>query len=203
MRKIDNDLLLDLFKRGVPQKAIAAKLGVTPAAVCKKLKRLLPIPKSFQRLTDKQKQFVALKPKGLSATKAALESYNCKDVESAKVVGSKLMAKPEIQQSIRELMDTVGLTRRYRLSKLRQHVDNVDPTVSLRALDLSFKLDGYTEQEDKRPVIYITSEKLAILNGAAQLVRQYEEGKLNWEEYEHKQNLIAGQQEEPTDQEAK
>jgi len=203
MRKIDNDLLLDLFKQGMPQKDIAAKLGVTPAAICKKLKRLLPLPESFQRLTDKQKQFVALRAKGVTASKAALESYNCKNIESAKVVASKLMAKPEIQQSIKELMDTVGLTRRYRLSRLREHVDNVDPTVSLRALDLSFRLDGYTEQADTRPIIHISSEKLNILNGAAQLVKAYEEGKLNLEEYEYKQDLITGQQEEPTDQEAK
>ena len=40
-----------------------------------------------------------------------------------------------------------GLTRRYRVHRLKDHVDNVDPNVSLKALDQSWKLEGlYTEK---------------------------------------------------------
>ena len=39
-------------------------------------------------------------------------------------------------------MDYHGLTKSYRVQKLRKQVDNRDPNVSLKALDQTFKIDG-------------------------------------------------------------
>jgi hypothetical protein len=144
-KKIDDTGLLTMFKEGKLQKEIATHFGVSPVAVCKRLKRLLPVPESvFDKfdLTEKEKAFCIEKAKGRNNTQAALASYEAGSLQSAKVIGSQLMDKPEIQQSIIELMDSCGLTRNYRIKKLKQHIDHVDPQASLRALDMSFKLDN-------------------------------------------------------------
>jgi len=61
--------------------------------------------------------------KGSTQTQAALQSYECGTLPSAKSLASQLMAKPEISLAITELMQEAGLTKRYRLNKLRQIVD--------------------------------------------------------------------------------
>ncbi len=52
------------------------------------------------------------------------------------------MKNPEIRLAIDELMEYHGLGRSYRIKKLADHVDNADPNVSLKALDMTFKLDN-------------------------------------------------------------
>jgi len=54
----------------------------------------------------------------------------------------RLAKDPDIRQAIADLMDEKGLTQDYRIGKLKEHVDNLDPNVSLRALEQSWKLDG-------------------------------------------------------------
>jgi hypothetical protein len=57
------------------------------------------------------------------------------------------MQKPDIQTAVAELMQEEGLTRRYRVQKLKSHIDHPDPNVSLKSLDQSWKLDGaYVEK---------------------------------------------------------
>ncbi|MFZ5988086.1 MAG: terminase small subunit [Bacillota bacterium] len=127
------------------QKEIAEYFRVSPVAICKRLKRLLPQPEEIldkHNLTEQQKRFVIEKTKGKTNTQAVLESYEVSSMGSAKVIGSNLMAKPEIKMAINELMEHHCLTRSYRIHKLKQHIDNRDPNVSLKALDLSWKLDG-------------------------------------------------------------
>ena len=57
-----------------------------------------------------------------------------------------LMKHPDIEAAITEILQEEGLTRRYRVQKLKTHVDAIDPHVSLKALDQSWKLDGYVEK---------------------------------------------------------
>lgn len=143
-RKIRDDELLEMLKQGKMQKEIAEHFGVSPAAVCKRLKRLLPQPESVldkYSLTDQQKQFVIEKAKGKTNTQAVIASYEVTSMQSAKVIGSQLMDKPEIKMALNELME-LHLPQYHRIRKLRSHVDNRDPNVSLKALDLSWKLDG-------------------------------------------------------------
>ena len=69
------------------------------------------------------------------------------------------MKRPEIQQSITDLMNTVGLTRLYRVKKLRQHVDHLDPNVSLKALDQSWRLESlYLEKPEVNIQIDLAAE---------------------------------------------
>ena len=79
---------------------------------------------------------------GKSATAAALESHDCKSREVAKVMGSQLLDKPDIDRAISQILQEEGLTKRYRVRKLKSHVDPPDPNISLKALDQSWKLDG-------------------------------------------------------------
>ncbi|OPY65606.1 MAG: Terminase small subunit [Syntrophorhabdaceae bacterium PtaU1.Bin034] len=144
-KKIDDTVLLRLYQdEGKSQKEIAGYFGCTPPPVCRRLKKLLPkrTPEAFEKLTDKEKQFCVAMTEGKNQTDAALEAYDTESRKSAKVIGSNLMTKPEIQLAISELMEINGLTRNYRIKKLKKHVDNKDANVSLRALDMSFKLDN-------------------------------------------------------------
>ena len=60
------------------------------------------------------------------------------------------MKNKDIQEAISELMEQEGLGRHYRVKKLKSHVENRDPGVSLRALDMSFKLgDDYPGEKTR------------------------------------------------------
>jgi hypothetical protein len=153
-KKIDDNLLLEMLKQGKLQKEIAEHFGVTPVAICKRLQKLLPPPESIlikHDLTDQQKRFCIEKAKGKTNTQAVLSSYEVGSMQSAKVIGSNLMDKSNVRQAIDELMEIHGLSRSYRIQRLKQHVDNpIDANVSLKALDMSFKLaDDYPSQKNE------------------------------------------------------
>ncbi|MBI3755394.1 MAG: terminase small subunit [Deltaproteobacteria bacterium] len=155
MRKIDDKKLLEMIKQGKLQKEIAEHFKVSPVAVCKRLKRLLPPPKSLENLTAKEKKFAIEVSRGKTATQATLASYEVSSMNSAKVMGSQLMNKPEIKMAIEELMEWHGLTRSYRIKKLKEHTENRDPGVSLKALDMSFKLANEYPQNRQEATIHI------------------------------------------------
>lgn len=144
-KKIDDNLLLEMLKEGKKQTEIAAHFNVSPVAICKRLKRLLPQPETILDkfdLSEKEKRFAIEKARGKNNTEAAMASYEVTSRESAKVVGSQLMGKAEVRLAIDELMESHGMGRSFRVGKLKTHVDNRDPNISLKALDMSFKLDG-------------------------------------------------------------
>jgi len=142
MRKIDDKLMLQMIEEGKTQKKVAEHFGVSPAAVCKRLKKYPPLPESLEKLTDKEQKFALEVAAGKTQTQAALASFECGSMDSAKSLGSKLMNKPDIQTAVAEIMQLEGLTRTDRVRMLKQHVFNRDPNVSLKALDQSWKLDG-------------------------------------------------------------
>ena len=141
-RKIDDNQLLQLLREGKNQKQIASALGVSNVAVHKRLKKLLPVPKSLENLTPKEQKFCQLVAQGKSRTNAVMDVYDVSSRESAKVLQNTLMRKDDIKIAISELMEIYGLTRGYRIYKLKSHIDHPDPMASLKALDLSWKLDG-------------------------------------------------------------
>jgi predicted transcriptional regulator len=146
MRITDDETILEMLKNGKTQKEIAEHFGVSPAAICKRLKKLLPPPESLQELTEKEQAFAVAISKGMTQTDAAMAAFDVTTRASAKSLGCTLMTKPDIQVAVADLMQQQGLTRTYRVQKLKQHVDNRDPNVSLKALDQSWKLEGaYTE----------------------------------------------------------
>ncbi|GAB4389919.1 MAG: hypothetical protein Kow0025_18430 [Thermodesulfovibrionales bacterium] len=157
MRKIDDEKLLAMLKEGRTQKEAAEFFGVSCPAVCKRVKRL-NLTKALRGLTKRERKFAIEKAKGASNVAAAMQSYEVTSMASARVIGSQLMAKPEIQMAISELMDYHGLTKSYRIKKLRQHVDHPDPTASLKALDMSFKLDGsYAPERHDLSILSLTA----------------------------------------------
>jgi DNA-binding Lrp family transcriptional regulator len=144
-RKIRDDELLAMYRSGTPQKEIATAMGVSEPAISKRLKRLLPQPEDVlnkYNLTPQQQRFVVARAKGKTATQAVLESYEVGSMESAKVIGSQLMSRPEIRTVIAELLEIKGYGREYRVQKLGNHMDNADPVVSLKALEMGFKLSN-------------------------------------------------------------
>jgi predicted transcriptional regulator len=149
-RKTDDNVILQMLSQAKSQKEIAEHFGVSQAAVCKRVKKInavLKVKKSLEGLTDKQKNFALAIAEGKSQSQAAMESHDCSSFDSAKNLGSQLMARPDIQTAVAELMQEEGLTRRYRVRKLKGHVDHADPNVSLKALDQSWKLDGAYKEE--------------------------------------------------------
>jgi transposase len=149
---INDNQLLEMYRAGKLQREIAEHFKVSPVAISKRLKRLLPQADDVldkYRLTKKEKNFVVQKAKGKSNTQAALETYEAKSRTTAKVIGSQLMEKENVKLAIDELMDVHGLTKSYRVSRLRDHVDNRDPNISLKALDQTWRLDGSYKPEDE------------------------------------------------------
>ena len=148
MRKTDDKVILQMLREGKTQKEIAEHFNVSGAAICKRVKKLLnKKPESFERLTKKEQKFALSVAEGKTQTQAALDSHECSSLDSAKSMGHQLMQKPDIQTAVAELMQEEGLTRRYRVQKLKGHIDHPDPNVSLKGLDQSWKLDGaYTEK---------------------------------------------------------
>ena len=147
-RKTDDNVILQMLSEGKTQKEIAEFFDVSSAAICKRVKRLLTKkPESLDRLTERQKRFALAIAEGKSQTRAALDSHECRSLDSAKSLGYQLMQKPDIQMAVADLMQEEGLTRRHRVRTLKKHIDHPDPNVSLKGLDQSWKLDGAYKEE--------------------------------------------------------
>ena len=148
MRKTDDHVILQMLNEAKTQKEIAEHFNVSGAAICKRVKKILSKkPESLENLTEKKQKFVLAIAEGKSQTIAALNSHDCSSLDSAKSMGHQLMQKPDIQIAVSELMQEAGLTRRYRVQKLKSCIDHPDPNVVLKSLDQSWKLDGaYVEK---------------------------------------------------------
>src|SRR5208283_1282826 len=132
-RKIDDNLLLQLFresedKRGI-QKKLADHFKVSPVAIHKRLKKILPKPQSLENLTPKEQKFAVAVAEGKSRTQAVMDSYDVSSRASAKAMQNALMEKDDVRLAIAELMNIFGLTRGYRINKLKTHIDHVDPGI--------------------------------------------------------------------------
>jgi predicted DNA-binding protein (UPF0251 family) len=147
MRKIDDTELIRLADANTPQKDIAASMGVSEAAISKRLKRLRQHanrPAILDRLTEKEQRFVSAIAEGRTQTDAAAWAFNVTTRDSAKSLGSRMMKREDVQEAITAVMESEGLTRRYLVRRLKGHVDSADPTTSIRAVDMGLKLhDSY------------------------------------------------------------
>lgn len=147
-RKIHDDELLKMHSKGISGKALAAHFQVSPAAVSKRLKKLLPSAEEIlnkHSLTEQQKVFVVEKARGRSNAQAVKAAYDVSSTESAKSLGTQLMDNSSIRACIDEIMKAHGLTRSHLIGRLKSHVDNnLDPHLSLKAVDMGLKLtDSY------------------------------------------------------------
>jgi hypothetical protein len=148
-RIISDEQIVTLYRQGLNQSQIGNALGVSNVAIHKRLKRILVMQK-LERLTPKEQQFCLAVAEGKSRTQAAMEAYDCSSRESAKALQNTISDKPEIEQSILAIMDLQGLTRTNLVKVLKRHVYNdTDPNVSLRAVDMGFKLsNSYPAQKN-------------------------------------------------------
>jgi Mn-dependent DtxR family transcriptional regulator len=145
-RIFSTEELMALLDQGITKKEASERLGVSPAAVSKIMKRLPPA--SLAKLTHKERMFVEGLSKGLSKTDACNQAYDVSSRDSAKALGHTLSKNPEVCTALADLMEHHGIGRSRRVQKLAQHIENVDATVSLKALDTSFKIDGYQIKND-------------------------------------------------------
>ena len=149
VRKTDDNVILQMLNEGKSLHEIAKHFDCSPNAIWKRKQIILPPPEpeAFSKLTAKQKKFTLAIADGKSQQNAALISHDCKSKESADAMGHQLMQRSDIQTAIQEIMQQEGLTRRYRVRRLKSHIDHADPNVSLKGLDQSWKLEGlYTER---------------------------------------------------------
>jgi len=154
-RKVDDNIVLQLLREGKNQRQIAEYFQVSPVAICKRLKKILPKPKSLDNLTPKEQKFAIAVAEGKSRTQAALDSFDVSSRASAKAMQNALMEKDDVRLAIAELMNIFGLTRGYRINKLKSHVDHVDPSISLKAIEQTWKLDGSYSPEKPTTIVDI------------------------------------------------
>ena len=143
MRKIIDTELLELLDQGMSQKEAAQHFNCSEPAISRRLKKIRPqVPQAFAKLTKKQKNFALALAEGQSKTQAATIAYDVSTIDSARTIGKRLSVDSDIQTAISEILQRNGLTKQYRVNRLRELVDSLDPSVVLRALEITFKLDG-------------------------------------------------------------
>jgi len=104
--------------------------------------------KKDRKLSLKQKQFVkAYIENGGNATKAALETYNVKNYNTAHAIASENLQKPTIKQALGEVSERGGITNDYIFEKLKTAAEaglgiNAKNSDSLNALALMVKING-------------------------------------------------------------
>ena len=54
----------------------------------------------------------------------------------------------DIKIAVAEILQRNGLTKQYRVNRLRELVDSLDSNVALKAIDMTFKLDGSYSPEN-------------------------------------------------------
>jgi hypothetical protein len=150
-----------LYEEGMLQKDIAKTVGCSPTYITKVLKRLnaAKLPESLAGLTEKEQKFALYHGQGMSQTESALQSFDCIDRVSAKSVGHQLMKREEIRLAVADcrtragaILEAGGMGLSKRLGILGRHIENPDPIVSLKAIDMSLEVDG-TKQEAKTPAV--------------------------------------------------
>lgn len=170
MRKINDHELIQMSESGTSQQAIAIHFNVSPAAVCKRLKRLR-LPDSMSALTQKEQKFAVAILEGKSQTAAAAQAFDCGTLDSAKSFGHNLMKRDDIKLAIQDIMREEGLTRRYRIKRLRHHVDAQDPNISLKGLDQCWRLDGSYSPE-KHLVAHQVQSIDALSSDAKEIIKE-------------------------------
>jgi predicted transcriptional regulator len=142
-RKIDDKELLRLADGGAQQKDIAEQMGVSGAAISKRLKQLRAAtarPDILDALTPQQERYVMEVAAGKNQTQAALAAYECGSLDSAKTLGSRLAKNEVIQEAITSVMEAEGLTRGVLVKRLKDHVEGKDASVSLKATKTGLEL---------------------------------------------------------------
>ena len=163
-KKISDIELLTKKGEGLTGVQLAAYFNCSTAAISKRLKRLNPatpaviVPKAIDALTPKQAQVVKRIARGESGTNAVSQSFDTTTRNSAREIARKLLNMPQVQLALSEELERAGLSRSYRVTKLREAVDHPDPSTSLKALSLAFNLaDEMPAVKNKSLVVTATA----------------------------------------------
>lgn len=162
-KRIDDAILLKLHEQDLTFAEIGQHFGVSAQAAHKRFQQLKrrQLPASFQSLTPQQQGFVKARASGKSATQAALESYNCRSLDSAKNIGSQLQKQPAVAAAMADWLQWAGLGRQQRAEKLVAFVNNPESSVAFPALKEAMKVAAdYPParlQVDSRAVCYVIS----------------------------------------------
>lgn len=117
----------------------------------------------IERLTEKQKRFVANVAKGLPFNRAAYDAYNAKSLESAAGVAHKNLQNPTIKELVLKVLDKKGINLDVALEPLVKslkakksiqwkdelivtEVDDLD--LQLKAADRALRLMGVSYKEN-------------------------------------------------------
>ena len=98
-----------------------------------------------KRLTLKQLKFIQIYIETGNATKAAMETYRCKNENTAKSVGSENLTKPDIACEIEKYRKKGGLSIQKAINAINDGYDAEkkgapDHNVRLRSADMTLKL---------------------------------------------------------------
>jgi hypothetical protein len=143
--KIDADLFREMVNARKPDTEIAGFFGVTPQAVWNRKKRMAAkgTLDPVRSLTECQAKFVGLLEQGVKPI-AAITAVKNVLPGCEKVAVARMMASPGVKEAVSAILVTAGVTRELLASKLKTHVDSAKPEISLRAVDMGFKLhDDY------------------------------------------------------------
>ncbi len=159
-RKVPLKTLKEMLDKGMLQKDIAEELGFTKETVCravKKLNRLLPL----YQLSEKERVFVKELAAGANQTEAAARAFDCSSRDSAKVIGCQLANRPDVKEGMGAWLEFKGMGREQRAEKLVKHFNDIDPSISLKALELGMKASrDFPDSKDageKPHVVYVVS----------------------------------------------
>lgn len=174
-RKVDDNIVLQLLREGKNQRQIAKYFNCSAVAIHKRLKKILPKPESLDKLTPKEQKFCLAVAEGNSRINSAMQAFDVTSRESAKALQNQLMQKDDIKIAIYELLQIFGLTKGYRINKIRQLIDHPDPNISLKSLDMSWKLDGSYAPEKNLNVnfdYYASTKKIQELEAEEERLRK-------------------------------
>jgi hypothetical protein len=152
MKKINDVELMRMIEEQIPQTQIAEHFRVSPSAIThakKKIQSAMNIPESFKALTGQEQAFCLARVEGKSQTAAAFDAYNCSSPASARSLGHELSKRDDVQMAICDLMEEEGCGRRYRIRRLKDHIDNTtDRQSSLKGIDIANKMESlYIERQ--------------------------------------------------------
>lgn len=152
-RKIQDQLLLEKKTDGLSGVQLAQFFHCSPAAISKRLRRLVPRqPSALDALTPQRAEVVKRVVAGESGTNAVAQCYNTR--ASAREIARKILASPEVQLALVEEMDRVGLTKNYRVERLAELCGHPDPSIAMKALEMAFRIaDDFPAAKSKSLMI--------------------------------------------------
>ena len=99
-------------------------------------------------LKPEELQFCENIANGMATSKAAtLLRPDVHGVRQILEVATDMKSRKEVQDMLRLLFEQKGIGIERRVERIRDHIESMDPGTSLKALDMSFKLDGLMSKD--------------------------------------------------------